>query len=144
MVPAKATRAALHLRVDGSVFAIAVRSRSDCEETAYLGFKDHGAWLAQNARDVAQEQNRPVPAWATTILDAPKQNPSEITDAAITPAPRDELAPYGGGCSVQTGRQRPHAAIPLLGTLCILFASRRSKRDCPRITVDERQRRDEW
>lgn len=111
---------------DGTVFAMAVRSRADCGETAYLGFKAQSAWLAHNTADIANAQGIPVPAWAASIF-APTSEPTPTTntDAAVAPDAARELVAYGGGCSTLTRASRTHAALILLLVVSSFLTSRR-------------------
>jgi len=113
---------------EGSVFAIAVRSRADCEQTAYLGLAQHGAWLAQNAADVAKQKDIAVPTWAVTILASLEQHPMDAADASVTPLqPERVLLAYGGGCSVPTRAPQSNLATTLVFAVCLLITLRRIK-----------------
>ena len=103
------------LNRDGNVFAIAVRSQSDCAQTAYLELEPHLPWLAHNAADIAAAQGLSIPEWAATALKA-------LPDAAASLPPEHQYFAYGG-CSVPT--RGPKSAMAILLVLGIVMSARR-------------------
>jgi hypothetical protein len=113
----------------GRSFAMAVRSNSDCSQTAYLQMAPCFTWLANNVAATASAQGRDVPSWAAVV-----QSPSdsgiqqEDTDAALpSPAasPIVEVA-GGGGCAIYQGKSNPNPMRQLLVVLaCLVMVKRR-------------------
>lgn len=107
---------------EGRAFAMAVRSSSDCSETAYLQLAGYASWIASNAIDVANAQNRSAPRWALDAL-ASADAGSLGADASVANTATQErrLHAYGGGCSVAPGSHPSGACVEFLLAILVAF-----------------------
>ena len=115
---------------EGRSFAMAVRSSTDCSETAYLQLAGYTLWIATNAVDVATAHQRSAPRWALdTIAQSDAGSAKSDSDAAANTNDAGRLYAYGGGCSVSKARRSASFLSALvLGLLLTLSRSKAARR----------------
>lgn len=111
----------------GRAFAMAVRSSTDCSETAYLQLRTHIEWLALSVYELAAETNREVPQWAS---DVRAKSDLGLSDAGLSDGATGETLgrtpPVGCGCA--SSKANPRCGVLAVLGLLAAVRSRRSHR----------------